>query len=139
VTQAWGDGILHGLSARGKALYSVGRFVDVENAEVQFALPNAAHRDKCMQLSSEVEAALSAHFATPIRLVLVVDAGTGAPPPVEAARPSEVRHEPPSDAEGSFHDEDPEVLQMAPSPEDHQASAVDRLLEAFPGASEVGE
>jgi DNA polymerase III subunit gamma/tau len=139
VTQAWGDGILHGLSARGKALYSVGRFVDVENAEVQFALPNAAHRDKCMQLSSEVEAALSSHFATPIRLVLVVDAGTGAPPPVEAARPSEVRHEPPSDAEGSFHDEDPEVLQMAPSPEDHQASAVDRLLEAFPGASEVGE
>jgi hypothetical protein len=30
-------------------------------------------------------------------------------------------------------------LEAAPAAEDHQASAVDRLLQAFPGASEVEE
>src|ERR1019366_10564842 len=72
LTQAWGDGVLHGLSARAKALYSIGRFVAVDGQEAKFALPNAAHRDKCLERVTEVEAALGAHFGTPVRLVLIV-------------------------------------------------------------------
>jgi DNA polymerase-3 subunit gamma/tau len=78
LTQAWGDGVLHSLSARAKALYSAGRFVAVDDAGAQFALPNAAHRDRCVELAPQVEAALAERFKTPIRLVLVVDDGHGA-------------------------------------------------------------
>jgi hypothetical protein len=137
VTQAWGDGVLHGLSARAKALYSVGRFVAVDGQEAKFALPNAAHRDKCLERVTEVEAALGAHFGTPIRLVLIVDGVDGGsngavPPP--SARPSVA-----SEPEDILEDEDPEVLDAVQGDEDHQASAVDRLLRTFPGASEVDE
>jgi hypothetical protein len=38
-----------------------------------------------------------------------------------------------------LEDEDPEALDSVQRGEDHQASAVDRLLQTFPGASEVAE
>jgi DNA polymerase-3 subunit gamma/tau len=139
VTQAWGDGILHNLSARGRALYSGGRFVAADGDGVQFALPTPAHRDKCMQLASEVEAALSAHFQTSVRLTLVVDAGSGISQRNEPAPSPEARHEPPLVDDADFDEVDPDELKAAPPAEDHQASAVDRLLQAFPGASEVEE
>jgi DNA polymerase III subunit gamma/tau len=137
LTQAWGDGVLQGLSARAKALYSVGRFVASEGQEARFALPNAAHRDKCLERVTEVEAALAAHFGTAVRLVLIVDGVDGtsngsAPNPT--ARPNPGRQ-----PEGELEDEDPEELESVQGDEDHQASAVDRLLRAFPGASEVAE
>jgi DNA polymerase-3 subunit gamma/tau len=137
LTQAWGDGVLHHLSARAKALFSAGRFVGADDAGVQFALPNGAHRDKCLQLAPEVEAALATHFGVPVRLVLVVDAATTAVPPSVAVPAQDVRHEPVSVVADELDDEDPEELHRAPAAEDHQASAVDRLLQTFPGASEV--
>ena len=141
LTQAWGDGVLHGLSARAKALYSIGRFVAVDGQEAKFALPNAAHRDKCLERVTEVEAALGAHFGTPVRLVLIVDgvdggASNGAAPNPTAG-PSLTSG--PEGALEDLEDEDPEVLDSVQGGEDHQASAVDRLLQAFPGASEVAE
>ena len=139
MTQAWGDGILHNLSARGKALYSIGRFVRAGSEGVQFALPNTAHRDKCMQLASEVEAALTAHFRTPVTLVLVVDPGLDASPSREAPPAPSTGGVPPAAGDAHLDEVDPEEFKVAPPAEDHQASAVDRLLQAFPGASEVEE
>jgi DNA polymerase III subunit gamma/tau len=137
VTQAWGDGVLHGLSARAKALYSVGRFVAVDGQEAKFALPNAAHRDKCLERVTEVETALGVHFGTPVRLVLIVDGvdgGSNGAIPTPSSRPSVA-----SEPDDALEDEDPEVLDSIQGDEDHQASAVDRLLRTFPGASEVAE
>jgi hypothetical protein len=137
LSQAWGDGVLHSLSARAKALYSVGRFVAVDGGGAQFALPNAAHRDRCLERVTEVEAALSSHFETPVRLVLVVEGGSENPASSNGSEPShEVRHL--SDTESELEDENPEELEVK-APEEHQASAVDRLREVFPGASEVEE
>jgi DNA polymerase-3 subunit gamma/tau len=141
LTQAWGDGILHGLSARAKALYSIGRFVAVDGQEAKFALPNAAHRDKCLERVTEVEGALGAHFGSPVRLVLIVDGADGgatngaAPSPVAGPSPTSE----PTGALEDLEEEDPEVLDSVQGGEDHQASAVDRLLQTFPGASEVAE
>ena len=50
LTEAWGDGILRTLPARAKALYSAGRFVTVDQQGAHFALPNAAHRERCADL-----------------------------------------------------------------------------------------
>jgi DNA polymerase-3 subunit gamma/tau len=136
LSQAWGDGVLHSLSARAKALYSVGRFVAVDDGGAQFALPNAAHRDRCLERVTEVEAALTSHFETPVRLVLVVEGGSENPASNGSVPSHEVRHL--SDTESELEDENPEELEVR-APEDHQASAVDRLREVFPGASEVEE
>jgi DNA polymerase-3 subunit gamma/tau len=137
LTEAWGDAILKGLPARAKALFSAGRFASVDEQGAHFALPNAAHRDRCLEMVPTVEQKLSAHFGSPVKLVLDVDESGSAPraPAGPAARPAtaapvrepEVESLDPSD----YADEDPNT-------EGDQASeAHARLLEAFPGASEV--
>jgi len=73
LTTAWGNSVLSGLSARAKVLFSAGRFIAADESGVMFALPNAAHRDHCAELSPQVEDALTAHFGVPVTLVLVVD------------------------------------------------------------------
>ena len=42
-------------------------------------------------------------------------------------------------AEVEVEDEDPEEFATAPTVEDHQSAAVDRLLQTFPGATEADE
>ncbi len=114
VVEAWGDHILRGLPARAKALFSGGRFVSVEGRTVTFALPNAAHRDRCEDVRPLVEGAIGAHFATTLELVLTVDESPDAPP---NAADDEVDPDRPS---GSL-----------------ESVATAQLLEAFPGAQEV--
>jgi hypothetical protein len=138
--------VLHNLSARAKALFSAGRFVASDESGAQFALPNAAHRDRCTELASQVEAALTTHFGVPVRLVLVVDGGGGDPAvPVDA--PSSPRRPsgsaalpvPLDDSIDEADEEDPEVLVAATRGEVDEASAAEaRLLETFPG-TEVAE
>ena len=115
LTEAWGDGILRGLPALVKALYSAGRFVAVDQDGAQFALPTAPHRDRCVELAPQVEAALSAHFGEPVRLVLVVD---GADSPTSGGR--QVGHRvPPAQADPEDSDEvDPEQFRAATARDD---------------------
>ncbi len=137
LTEAWGDGILRTLPARAKALYSAGRFVAVDERGAHFALPNAAHRDRCTDMVPTVEAALAAHFGTPVALVLDVDdAGS---PPSGGSGPSPRRGGGGGTDAHDVEDVDPaDLLDEAAGPDTDQASAAEaRLLEAFPGASEV--
>ena len=151
LTEAWGDGILQSLPARAKARYASGRFVAVDEQGAHFALPNAAHRDQCVEHQGLVEAALAAHFGTEVRLVLVVDddarrrqrrqrrqrqqrrriAPARPGPPAGDASPAEA---PPADDDEIV---DPAEFVAAGSPAEETAAAEARLLEAFPGASEV--
>jgi DNA polymerase-3 subunit gamma/tau len=140
LSQAWGDGILRGLPARAKALYSAGRFVAADPTGAEFALPNVAHRDRCVELAPQVESALAQHFGSPIRLVLVVDGGTGEPPPPAAAPVGGGSGPTPRGHPVEADEVDLEELRDATATESDQASAAEaRLLEAFPGASEVAE
>jgi DNA polymerase-3 subunit gamma/tau len=135
LTEAWGDGILQSLPARAKARYASGRFVAVDEQGAHFALPNAAHRDQCAEQKALVEEALTNHFGTPVTLVLQIDdaapaaqrtaaAGGGAAVPTPTP--------PPDDME----DMDPHDL-MEDASSDQASDAEARLLQAFPGASEV--
>jgi hypothetical protein len=120
--------------------------VAVDQAGAQFALPNAAHRDRCAELVPQVEAALAQHFGSPVTLVLVVDGGSGAAPPAAASSP-DASGPPPRGgrpAQAVEPDEVDEIdlddLREATATDTDQASAAEaRLLEAFPGASEVAE
>jgi hypothetical protein len=137
LTEAWGDGLLKGLPARAKALFSAGRFVSVDGQGAHFALPNAAHRDRCLEMIPTVEQRLSAHFGTAVKLVLDVDE-SGAAPQAPAPPPAG----PAADAsvgEPEIETLDPaDYSEVGANAEGDQASeAQARLLEAFPGASEV--
>jgi DNA polymerase-3 subunit gamma/tau len=152
LTEAWGDGILQALPARAKARYASGRFVAVDEQGAHFALPNAAHRDQCAEQQPLVEAALAAHFGAPVRLVLVID--ESAPPPERAPapaapsereapagamRPSGRRSAapPPAEPDEVIEEVDPSEFVDAAGDEEQASEAEARLLEAFPGASEV--
>ena len=143
LTEAWGDGILQSLPARAKARYASGRFVAVDEQGAHFALPNAAHREQCAEQQAVVEKALSDHFGTTVTLVLEIDdtvsppAARSGPSPAAAGRPSGVaatdRAPPVDDVEYI----DPSDMEDAST--DQASSAEARLLQAFPGASEVAE
>ena len=138
LTEAWGDGILKGLPARAKALFSAGRFVSVDAQGAHFALPNAAHRDRCLEMVPAVEQKLSGHFGTSVKLVLDVDENASAPPaavrPSAGPAPGAPRVEPEAESldPADYAEEDPDAAET-----DQASEAQARLLEAFPGASEV--
>jgi hypothetical protein len=158
LTEAWGDGILRALPARAKALFSAGRFVSVDEKGAHFALPNAAHRDRCAEMVRTVEEKLSAHFGTPVTLILDVDdsappgggagagAGAGAGG-VSGARAAPVRSAEPTGAGGpgpgaDTDDDSSDYADYADYAEaadagEQESEAQARLLQAFPGASEV--
>ncbi len=130
LTEAWGDTILGALPARAKARFASGRFVAVDGEGARFALPNAAHRDQCADQVTIVEAAISDHFGTPVRLVLTIDDDTGPPPRTVSSAGS------PLQAPDEFDDDmDPSAMT---DDDDVVSEAEARLLQAFPGASEVG-
>ena len=144
LTEAWGDGILQSLPARAKARYASGRFVAVDDQGVHFALPNAAHREQCAEQQPVVEAALSDHFGTKITLVLDID--DAGPPPAPGPGPSPAASgrtaggapraaAPPVD-EAEYLDPN-DLVEDASA--DQASAAEARLLQAFPGASEVAE
>jgi len=126
LTLAWGDVVLASLSPKAKSRFSAGRFLAVDGGKVRFALPNKMHRDRCEDVKAEVEGALSAHFGTPLTLQLVVE--TAGQAPAATAPPQE---------EDSGEDEAMagELMSEGVPP---VASIEDRLLQAFPGAEEVG-
>jgi len=144
LTEAWGDGVLQSLPARAKARYASGRFVAVDEQGAHFALPNAAHRDQCVEHQGLVEAALGTHFGTEVHLVLVVDdaptpAATAPPPDPGTPSTRAGREAPPVDvtAPEGLEEVDPAEFVEAGSAAEETAAAEARLLEAFPGASEV--
>jgi DNA polymerase-3 subunit gamma/tau len=137
LTEAWGDGILKALPARAKALFSAGRFVSVDELGAHFALPNAAHRDRCLEMVPTVEQKLTAHFGSPVKLVLDVDESASAPQ-APATRPRSGRATGPAVREPEAETLDPaEYAEDPNAPSDQASEAHARLLEAFPGASEV--
>jgi len=130
LVQAWGDHVLRGLPARAKALYSAGRFVAVEDGRGVFALPNAAHRDKCDEVRPLVEDALAAHFGAPVPLRLEVEGATAlaAVPPPGPAGPADL---------GLVEEGEPEPAEDMEPADDGEPAAEARPLQAFPGAEEV--
>ncbi len=167
LVQAWGDHVIGRLRPKAKALFQAGRFVGVDGERAVFGLPNETHRNRCEEVRGEIEAALSEQFGRPVGLELVVDPGaepapvrSGPPPDAPAPTSGPPPTGPPAD--GADHgpadvgagrraapdpgddpdepDDDPSVFDAAELGEvaDVDNSAEARVLQAFPGAEEVG-
>jgi hypothetical protein len=116
ITAAWNDSVLPKLNGLTRAMFAPGRLLSVADNVVVYSLPNKVQRDKCDERRGEIEKALTAHFARPITMRLVVD---GAAP---AEAPAPVEHFDTTELEGATD-----------APAD-SADPIDRLAAAFPGA-----
>ncbi|HEV3213145.1 MAG TPA: DNA polymerase III subunit gamma/tau [Acidimicrobiales bacterium] len=128
LTLAWGDAILATLSPRARSLYVAGRFTESDGRSCTFAVDSEAQREHCERKRTEVEGAIAAHFGTRVALRLVVDAAVAAPattPPDTAAGASLDR------LEVDLDEMDGGVVT------DTESIAAARVLDAFPGATEV--
>ena len=128
--EAW-PAVLGSLKPGARALYKPGRFVGSgEGRTVQFALPNAAHRDRCADKRDEVADALARHLGRPIALELTVDeassGGGSAAPPAQTSPAADPPDEP----------VDLDELTDAP---DATVGPLAQLQDAFPGAELVEE
>jgi DNA polymerase III subunit gamma/tau len=125
LTLAWGDTILGSLTPRARALFQAGRFTEADGTSCTFAVESDAQREHCERKRDEVEGAIAAHFCTTIKLRLVVDDRTGAP-----AAPAAAVAEP-----------DPLAVDLDEMDggivTDTETIATARVLDAFPGATEV--
>ncbi|MDP7551450.1 MAG: DNA polymerase III subunit gamma/tau [Acidimicrobiales bacterium] len=127
---AWEEDLSEMLPRKARARFSAARFVAVQDGSAIMALPNEPHRRRCAELVAEVESVLAARFGVPIPVTLTVDDTQVAPG--RKASPTK----PVSSSSTDVSDEviDPDELVDA---DDSDGSAVEKLTEAFPGASLV--
>jgi len=152
---AWQDSILGGLRLKVRAIFQSGRFVEIDGDVAVLAVPNDAHLSHADPLRPELEAALTSHYGTTIRVRLMsetagrdqTDRSTPSrDQPTATARPTASPTSPalddPDEREGS--DEDFADISSPIDVDDRTSAAStgidwarERVLKAFPGAEEV--
>ena len=124
---AWSDGLLEQMSRKGRARFSAGHFIAVEDGTAVMGLPNEPHRKRCEDLRGELEVVLAARFGATVPVRLVVDDGsTGR---ASSTRPTPEPRKPQADDEVD--------LSALVDADAVEGSAVERLTKAFPGAALV--
>ncbi|MDP6868099.1 MAG: hypothetical protein QF844_06280, partial [Acidimicrobiales bacterium] len=124
---AWSEGLLEQMSRKGRARFSAGRFIAVEDGTAVMGLPNEPHRKRCEDLRGELEVLLAARFGSTVPVRLVVDDGS-------TGRVSSTRSTPEPRKPQADDEVDLSALVDADAVE---GSAVERLTNAFPGAALV--
>ncbi|MEC8946822.1 MAG: DNA polymerase III subunit gamma/tau [Actinomycetota bacterium] len=124
---AWSDGLLEEMSRKGRARFSAGRFIAVEDGTAVMGLPNEPHRKRCEDLRGELEVVLAARFGATVPVRLVVDDGSA--DRASSTDPTPEPHKPQADDEVD--------LSALVDADAAEGSAVERLTKAFPGAALV--
>jgi DNA polymerase III subunit gamma/tau len=142
----WETVVKPGLKPLVRAIWSAGSFTRHDGDAWHFAVPNAAHGDKCEQHRAAVEAALSTAVGSPVRIVIGIGAGAGGPAddvlgdaaaPAPAATSGAGAGATGAADAGDDDDIDPDELTDAPP--DSVLSPIDRLAQAFPGSELVDD
>ena len=124
---AWSDGLLEQMSRKGRARFSAGHFIAVEDGTAVMGLPNEPHRKRCEDLRGELEVVLAARFGATVPVRLVVD--DGSTDRASSTRPTPEPRKPQADDEVD--------LSALVDADAVEGSAVERLTKAFPGAALV--
>ena len=117
------------MSRKGRARFSAGRFIAVEDGTAVMGLPNEPHRKRCEDLRGELEAVLADRFQTTLSVRLVVDDGSSDAMPTGGKTATPEARTPQADDEVD--------LSALVDADAAEGSAVERLTEAFPGAALV--
>ena len=124
---AWSDGLLEQMSRKGRARFSAGHFIAVEDGTAVMGLPNEPHRKRCEDLRGELEVVLAARFGATVPVRLVGDDGSIGR--ASSTRPTPEPLKPQADDEVD--------LSALVDADGAEGSAVERLTKAFPGAALV--
>lgn len=130
VTNAWAP-LLDSLSQKVRARFKGGRITAVDGGSVTFGVPNAIARDRCLQVSADLETALAQQFGQPVQVHVVIDDQASAPIDVARIEPRPVANAP------SDIDEDIGPVSELVDATDQSANGIDRLTKAFPGSEVI--
>ena len=124
---AWGDDLLDRLGRKARARFSAARFVAVEDGTAVMALPNEPHMRRCEDMRPELEKALADRFgvAVPVRLIVDGDTRQSVREPAMVTPAVDEAVDEAVDLDGLV---DADIA---------EGSAVEKLTQAFPGASLV--
>ena len=138
VDAAWERQILNAPDQKVRARFGAGRVMSVQGSTVTVALPNDRVMQRCSPLRLQVQALLTTHLDSDVKLELVVNSAAAAQPepPRTGGRPSP-SSPPPGDDDAPHLDEDiGDVHQLDDAP-DHNVDAVQRITDIFPGSKLV--
>ncbi|HEY3484056.1 MAG TPA: hypothetical protein VGK49_01675, partial [Ilumatobacteraceae bacterium] len=139
VLEVWESSVRQSLKPLVRALYHAGTFTGEAGGAWQFAVPNAAHRDKCEAHRAAVEAALTAATGSQVSIQLVVG-GAGDDEHDSVAAPA--ARAPAKAAAAATVDEPEEAIdpdELTDAPPGAVVTPIDRLAQAFPGSELIDE
>ncbi len=119
------------ISQKARVRFKGGTVNAVNGSTVVFAAPNQIHRDRCSEVTHDVEAALSAHFGTSITVDVVVDGDALGSTIIDPTKIDRSEITKPETAE-----EVGPVSELADA-DDTASTGVDRLTKAFPGSKVI--
>jgi len=138
----WGSQVLPSLKSLARAIYAATKLVGERDGAVVLGAPNDAHRARCLQYVSDVEAAIEKAVGSKVSVVVMVDGAIGAFDDTSSHEaPSNVRQmpmqaaPPPSDDD----DDDVDLSELVDVPPEAVQSPTDVLLQAFPGSQLIEE
>jgi hypothetical protein len=112
--------------------------MSVEGSTVTVALPNDRVMQRCSPLRLQVQALLTTHLDTDVKLELVMNSAAAAQPepPRTGGRPSP-SSPPPGDDDAPHLDEDIGDVHQLEDATNHTVDAVQRITDIFPGSELV--
>ena len=142
--------ILERTDRRAKALLAAGRFLSEDGDELQYAVPNSMHLDRCTDHSGALLAATCEAMGRSVSVHLVVDPNGGAPltgpepsdgAPVvsQTRRHLSIAPEPIDAPLAPEAEEDIDLSALIDANEAEAPSILNELTKAFPGATIMEE
>jgi len=133
--EAFGGALLDGLEQRVRTRFRSGRFLSVDDTTAAFGVPNAHYQPRVEEVKGDVEQAILAMFGASVTISVVVDGDAPPPPGTRAAAPEPAPTPVVANSEAEMA-EVGDVSELADA-SDVAASGVDRITQAFPGATIV--
>ncbi len=133
--EAFAGPLLDGLEQRVRTRFKSGRFLSVDGNTAVFGVPNAHYQPRVEEVKADVEHAILAMFGANVIINVIVDGAAPPPPGNRSAAPVQTTPTVEANSEAEIAEVgDINELDNAP---DIAASGVDRITQAFPGATIV--
>lgn len=135
LTEAFEGSLLDNLEQRVRTRFRSGRFLSLDGSQAVFGVPNAHYQPRVEEVKADVEQAILATFGATIAIEIIVDGDAPPPPGNRSTAPAPATPAAPANSEAEIAEVgDLDELTDAP---DIAASGVDRITQAFPGATIV--
>ena len=135
LTAAFDGQLLDGLEQRVRTRFRSGRFLSVNGSQAVFGVPNAHYQPRVEEVKASVEQAISTMFGAAVTIEVIVDGDAPPPPGNRSTAPAPATPAAPANSEDEIA-EVGDVSELEDAP-DIAANGVDRITQAFPGATIV--